>query len=50
MKHIHKLKTNPAKFCVTTGLDYTEQFVLIVWCSILKSFFSRDYIYKHRAK
>ena len=28
MKHVHKLKTNLAEFCVTTGLDYTEQFIL----------------------
>ena len=29
MKHVHKLKTNLAEFCVTTGLDYTEQFILV---------------------
>ena len=28
MKHVHNLKTNLAEFCVTTGLDYIEQFIL----------------------
>ena len=29
MKHVHNLKTNLAEFCVTTGLDCTEQFILL---------------------
>ena len=38
MKHVHKLKTNLAEFCVTTGFTLNS----IVWCSNLKSIFSRN--------
>ena len=28
MKHVYKFKTDLAEFCVMTGSDYTEQFIL----------------------
>ena len=51
MKHVHNLKTNLAEFCVTTGLDYIEQFIL--FGTVFQNQFFRGIMYinkEHRKR